>query len=199
MEGWKGLTPENSSLLCFPLCFPCRLFPPLSVPGPLSLLSRALMLLFPPHSLSSRYLPLAVPTSTLINVSLTQLASLCLFGGAFLSRFLLTHSFVLTVSPHPHLVHRLFQPLFFTLPFSVGLSHPLPCTFTGTEEIGRCPLPTKCIFQWGFGNVNTPRQAQTVECVMCRRNTKNVTKWVRVTSSSAWGRELHGGECKYKG
>ena len=98
---WKGLIPENSSLLCFPLCFPCRLFPPLSVPGPLSLLSRAPILLFPPHSLSSRYLPLAVPTSTLIKVSLTQFASLCPFGGAFLPRFLLTYSFALTVSPHP--------------------------------------------------------------------------------------------------
>ena len=86
------------------------LFPPLLSLSPLSpsfcprttlSVVRAPILLFPPHSLSSRYLPLAVPTSTLIKVSLTQFASLCPFGGAFLPRFLLTYSFALTVSPHP--------------------------------------------------------------------------------------------------
>lgn len=61
------------------------------------------------------YRPPEVPTSTLIKVSLTQFASLCLFGGAFLSRFLLTHSFALTISTST------WSIVYFSLSFSLFL------------------------------------------------------------------------------
>ena len=176
---------------------------PLSVPAPRVSGVHGLNFLIPPAphpgSLSSMYRPLAAPTSTPSRSLSSNLLPFVFLEVPFYLGFSISpslfHYFTLSFS--------LFHPLFFTITFSLSLSHslsrtllhPLPCTFTGMEERERCPLPTKCIFQWGFGNVNTP-QAQTVGCVLSRTNTKSVTERVHVTCSSAWGRDLQGGECK---
>lgn len=119
--------------------------------------------------------------------------------------FFLWFTLLLLLYLHIHLPHPPLHPLFFTITFPLSLSHslsdsaPSPALYIHRYGRERCPLPTKCIFQWGCGKVNTPRQAQAVGCVLSRTNTKSVTERVHVTCPSAWVRDLQSGECKVDG
>lgn len=138
------------------------------------------------------YRPLAAPTSTpsrslssnlLLSVFL-EVPFFFFLEVPFYLGFFLWFTLLLLLYLHIHLPHPPLHPLFFTITFLLSLSHslsdsaPSPALYIHRYGRERCPLPTKCIFQWGCGNVNTPRQAQAVGCVLSRTNTKSVTERV---------------------
>ena len=153
------------------------------------------MLLFPLHSLSSTYGPLEVPTSTLIKVSLTQFAYLCLFGGAFLSRFLLTHSFALTVSSHPPGPSSISASLFHSSFLSRSFSS--PTLYIHRYGRDREMSPThKMHFPVGLRECKHTTTSTDSGMRFVQKKHKECNQMGACPLFSAWGRELQGSKCK---